>query len=172
MNCSTPSTGTCLRRISRPLRISWPPVHILISRQFSMMTSGAMSNDRISSPLGISFSSALAIAAAFEVSIPAARCRCAKRSRTTSTGVSTNHLRTVSLDAALMDNNYKPFVTDLRNLIPWFLSQQRVIAFDDDEPCTRRDANPILHWILCRMVEARCGYTQILFTLCSNRRRL
>ena len=97
MNCSIRSTGISLVPHSKLIRRM--PNRFIPTRtsfQFSMITSGVTSSERISSPLGMSFTSARSAAADADVSIPAARWRCARRSLTTFTGASTNHLRRVS----------------------------------------------------------------------------
>jgi len=68
MSYSTLSIGILLRPVSNPGRNLNGTIP-----QFSMMTSGFTIMDRISSPLGMSFSSARAIAADIDVSMPAAR---------------------------------------------------------------------------------------------------
>ena len=128
-----------------------------------------MSSDLINSPLGISFSSALAIAADLEVSIPAARWRCAKRSRTISTGASTNHLPIVSIDVRHSVGDCRPFIADLCNLLPWILFQKCIVAFDNNKTRTRRDPDCSLHWILGRMIKARCSNTDVVFTIRRDR---
>lgn len=129
-----------------------------------------MSSDRISSPFGISFSSALCAAASDEVSIPAARWRCARRSFTIFGRASTNHLD--ELAQYLVDSTLRCvlFTASVGNLVPWALLKKGIVAFDYDQASTRRHSDSVLNGIFSGMIEAWCVDEDLRFVARGHRR--